>query len=216
MIMSSWLDRPLTAAGRVVVRTENGVEARLVYADQDLLVIPSLAIHFDRGVNEGRKWDPQVDLQPVYGPAGCRPFPELLASEAGGCAVEDILAWDLCLVPRQRAVRVGPAGEFFMSPRIDDLECAGTTLAAFLEAGDGADAALVWGMLDNEEVGSSSRQGRRARFSLTHLIGFLSRLARAVPTAAGRRLLPWCFPRTMDMPFTRTIRKNRILRTAPL
>ncbi|MEF2794837.1 MAG: M18 family aminopeptidase, partial [Hydrogeniiclostridium sp.] len=164
MIMSSWLDRPLTAAGRVVVRTENGVEARLVYADQDLLVIPSLAIHFDRGVNEGRKWDPQVDLQPVYGPAGCRPFPELLASEAGGCAVEDILAWDLCLVPRQRAVRVGPAGEFFMSPRIDDLECAGTTLAAFLEAGDGADAALVWGMLDNEEVGSSSRQGAQGTF----------------------------------------------------
>lgn len=164
MIMSSWLDRPLTAAGRVVVRTENGVEARLVYADQDLLVIPSLAIHFDRGVNEGRKWDPQVDLQPVYGPAGCRPFPELLASEAGGCAVEDILSWDLCLVPRQRAVRVGPAGEFFMSPRIDDLECAGTTLAAFLEAGDGADAALVWGMLDNEEVGSSSRQGAQGTF----------------------------------------------------
>lgn len=164
MIMSSWLDRPLTAAGRVVVRTENGVEARLVYADQDLLVIPSLAIHFDRGVNEGRKWDPQVDLQPVYGPAGCRPFPELLASEAGGCAVEDILSWDLCLVPRQRAVRVGPAGEFFMSPRIDDLECAGTTLAAFLEAGDSADAALVWGMLDNEEVGSSSRQGAQGTF----------------------------------------------------
>lgn len=164
MIMSSWLDRPLTAAGRVVVRTENGLEARLVYADQDLLVIPSLAIHFDRGVNEGRKWDPQVDLQPVYGPAGCRSFPELLASEAGGCAVEDILSWDLCLVPRQRAVRVGPAGEFFMSPRIDDLECAGTTLAAFLEAGDCADAALVWGMLDNEEVGSSSRQGAQGTF----------------------------------------------------
>lgn len=164
MIMSSWFDRPLTVAGRAAVRTQQGIETRLVYADQDLLVIPSLAIHFDRGVNEGRKWDPQVDLQPVYGPVGCRPFRELLASEAGGCAGEDILSWDLCLAVRQRAVRVGPAGEFFMSPRIDDLECAASTLAAFLEAGDEADAALVWGMLDNEEVGSSSRQGAQGTF----------------------------------------------------
>ena len=164
MIMSSWLDRPLTVAGRVVVRTAEGIETRLVCADQDLLVIPSLAIHFDRGVNDGRKWDPQVDLQPIYGPMGCRAFADLLASEAGGCAPSDILTWDLCLAPRQKAVRLGPAGEFFMSPRIDDLECAAGTLASFLEAGGDARAALVWGMLDNEEVGSSTRQGAQGTF----------------------------------------------------
>ena len=137
MIMSTWLDRPLTIAGRVVLRTSGGMETRLVYADQDLLVIPNLAIHFDRGANEGKKWDPQVDLQPLYGPSGCRSFSDLLASEAGGCAPSDILSWDLCLTPRQKAVRVGPAGEYFMSPRIDDLECACTTLTAFFGSGDG-------------------------------------------------------------------------------
>ena len=133
MLMGTWLDRPLTLAGRVVVRTPEGLASRPVYLDRDLLTIPSVAIHFDRGVNEGRKWDPQVDLQPLYGEAGCRALPELLAEEAGA-APADILTWDLCLAVRQKATRIGPDGAFFMSPRIDDLECAATTLLGFLES----------------------------------------------------------------------------------
>lgn len=184
MIMSSWLDRPLTVAGRIVVKNGDRMETRLVYADQDLLVIPSVAIHFDRGVNDGRKWDPQIDLQPVYGPAGCRPFADLLASEAGGIAPEDILTWDLCLAPRQKPVRIGPAGEFFMSPRIDDLECAGTTLLAFLESAGEGGALPVWGMLDNEEVGSSSRQGAQGTF----LADTLARVFEALGMTTSERL----------------------------
>ena len=179
MIMSTWLDRPLTIAGRVILRTADGLQTRLVYADQDLLVIPNLAIHFDRAANEGKKWDPQVDLQPLYGPCGCRSFSDLLASEAGGCAPSGILSWGLCLAPRQKAGRVGPAGEYFMSPRIDDLECACTTLTAFLEAETETDAASVWGMLDNEEVGSSSRQGAQGTFLADTLARILETLGQS-------------------------------------
>ena len=72
MIMASWLDRPLTVGGRVLVKTQDGVQSRLVYIDRDLLVIPSLAIHFQRDVNKGKVFNPQIDMQPLWGPAGPR------------------------------------------------------------------------------------------------------------------------------------------------
>ena len=81
---------------------------RLVYLDRDLLRPSSVAIHFDRGVNDGRKWDPQTDLQPLYGPSGCQDLRELIAAEAGA-APEDVLTWDLCLAVRQKAVPSAPA-----------------------------------------------------------------------------------------------------------
>ena len=71
---------------------------------------------------------------------------------------------------RQKATCIGPDGEYFMSPRIDDLECASTTLLAFLASQAPEDIAPVWGLLDNEEVGSSSRQGAQGTFlSLIHI-----------------------------------------------
>lgn len=73
MIMSTWLDRPLTVAGRVMVKTEDGIESRLVYLDRDLLVIPSLAIHFQRDINKGHTFNPQVDMQPLWGPRAAAP-----------------------------------------------------------------------------------------------------------------------------------------------
>lgn len=181
MLMGTWLDRPLTVAGRVVVRTDRGLETRLAYLDQDLLVIPSVAIHFDRTANSGRKWDPQVDLQPLYGPKDCRRLEELLAQAAGVGKGERVLTWDLCLTTRQKAVRIGPEGEYFMSPRIDDLECAATTLLGFLAGQAPAGILPVWGMLDNEEVGSSSRQGAQGTF----LTDVLSRILEGVH-ASGR------------------------------
>ena len=67
MIYSSWLDRPLSMAGRVIVKKDNCITSRLVYADKDLCVIPNLAIHFNREINSGYKYNPQVDLQPLLG-----------------------------------------------------------------------------------------------------------------------------------------------------
>ena len=182
MNMATWLDRPLSVAGRVLVRGADGtLAARLVDLDRDLAVIPSLAPHMDRGVNDGHRYNPQVDMQPLYGPEGCRPLPALLA-EALGVAEADMVDWDLTLYVRQAPAVIGPAGEYFMAPRIDDLECAATTLYAFLAAAPQTDTACapVWAMLDNEEVGSGTRQGAHSLF----LRDVLGRIYDAVPHSA--------------------------------
>lgn len=178
MIMSTWLDRPLTVGGRVIVKTEDGIESRLVCIDRDLLVIPSLAIHFQRDINKGHTFNPQVDMQPLWGPAGSRTLTDLVAEELG-VDTADILDSDLQLVTRQAPTQIGPDGEFFMAPRIDDLECAATTLLGFLDAAAETDSACapVWAMLDNEEVGSSSRMGTES----SYLRDVLDRIVDAIP-----------------------------------
>ena len=178
MIMSTWLDRPLTVGGRALVKTEDGIESRLVYLDRDLLVIPSLAIHFQRDINKGHTFNPQVDMQPLWGPAGSRTLTDLVAEELG-VDTADILDSDLQLVTRQAPTQIGPDGEFFMAPRIDDLECAATTLLGFLDAAAETDSACapVWAMLDNEEVGSSSRMGAQS----SYLRDVLDRIVDAIP-----------------------------------
>lgn len=178
MSMPTWLDRPLTVGGRVIVKTEDGIESRLVCIDRDLLVIPSLAIHFQRDVNKGHTYNPQVDMQPLWGPADSRTLTDLVAEELG-VDPADILDTDLQLVTRQTPTQIGPDGEFFMAPRIDDLECAATTLLGFLDAAAETDSACapVWAMLDNEEVGSSSRMGAES----SYLRDVLDRIIEAVP-----------------------------------
>ena len=178
MIMSTWLDRPLTVGGRVIVKTEDGIESRLVCIDRDLLVIPSLAIHFQRDINKGHTFNPQVDMQPLWGPAGSRTLTDLVAEELG-VDTADILDSDWQLVTRQAPTQIGPDGEFFMAPRIDDLECAATTLLGFLDAAAETDSACapVWAMLDNEEVGSSSRMGAQS----SYLRDVLDRIVDAIP-----------------------------------
>ena len=157
----SWLDRPLTVAGRVILRHEGRIEARLVYLDRDLLIIPSLAIHMQRDLNSGHRFDPAADMQPLYGTEGCEDLRSLIAAELA-VLPEDILGADLNLVPRQKAVCLGPAGELLAAPRIDDLECAWATLEGFLSAeGDAA----AWFLLDSEEVGSGTRQGALGSFT---------------------------------------------------
>ena len=178
MIMSTWLDRPLTVGGRVIVKTEDGIESRLVCIDRDLLVIPSLAIHFQRDINKGHTFNPQVDMQPLWGPAGSRTLTDLVAEELG-VDTADIMDSDLQLVTRQAPTQIGPDGEFFMAPRIDDLECAATTLLGFLDAAAETDSACapVWAMLDNEEVGSSSRMGAQS----SYLRDVLDRIVDSIP-----------------------------------
>ncbi len=158
MIMSTWLDRPLSVAGRLLVRTEQGVESRLVHPQHALGCIPNLCIHFNREINTGKKYDPQVDLQPVFGAAGGSLL-RVLAKEAG-VEPEEVIGTDLVLCTTEKAQRVGVDGEYFMSGRIDDLECAYTTLWGFLQGrGEESGRGDLWVMFDNEEVGSSSRQG---------------------------------------------------------
>lgn len=193
MIMPTWLDRPLTVGGRVIVKTEDGIESRLVCIDRDLLVIPSLAIHFQRDVNKGHTYNPQIDMQPLWGPADSRTLTDLVAEELG-VDPADILDTDLQLVTRQTPTQIGPDGEFFMAPRIDDLECAATTLLGFLDAAAETDSACapVWAMLDNEEVGSSSRMGAESSYLrdvLDRIIEAVSHSGQAMPRALANSFM---------------------------
>ena len=110
MIMPTWLDRPLGVAGRVLVRTEDGLDTRLVNIDRPVAVIPSLCIHFDRSCNSGHTYNAQVDMQPLYGPEGCRSLSALVA-EALGIPEEDMVDSELLLTTLQEPVRTGPDGE---------------------------------------------------------------------------------------------------------
>ena len=161
MIMSTWFDRPLSVAGRAIVRTGNGCETRLVNIDRDLAVIPSMPIHFNREVNDGVKLNPQVDLLPVYGAAGAD-YLALIAAAAGVSAA-DIAGYDLFLVNRDAPRLWGAQGEYILAPRLDDLECAYASARALIDAApsDHVDMACVF---DNEEVGSLTRQGADSTF----------------------------------------------------
>ena len=175
MLMSTWFDRPLSVAGRLLVRTDSGVESRLVHPERALACIPNLCIHFNRQANTGLNYNPQVDLQPIFGAAGGS-LKQVLAEEAGVQA-EDILATDLVLCITEKAQRMGLQGEYFMSGRIDDLECAYTTLWGFLQGrGEEDGRGDIWVMFDNEEVGSSSRQGAEG----TLMADVLSRIEEAL------------------------------------
>ena len=134
MIMSSWFDRPLSVAGRVYVNTPEGIRKRLICFDEDLMVIPSLAIHMNREVNNGVKYSAQTDMCPIMSTcADKEQFRKMLAEKAGA-AVEDILGQDLYLYTRQPGLVLGTQGDMLMSPRLDDLECAYGSVQAMIES----------------------------------------------------------------------------------
>lgn len=161
MIMSSWLDRPLSIAGRVVVKTEDGIKTVLVDLDKDLCIIPNLAIHMQREINSGYKFNPQADMLPLLGGEECD-LQELVAA-ACGSRKEDILSADLFLYPRMKGTVMGAKGELIGSPRLDDLQCAFSSVKALTESETGT-AVKVCAVFDNEEVGSSTKQGADSTF----------------------------------------------------
>ena len=155
MIISSWMDRPLSIAGRVMVETESGVESRLINIDQDLMMIPNVAIHMNRAVNDGYKWNPAVDTIPLLGGSDdADKFWPLVEQTAGG----RILGHDLYLYVRHKSSVWGIDGEFISGPALDDLACAWGSIQGFLNAAD-TDAVPVLCAFDDEEVGSNSPQG---------------------------------------------------------
>ena len=155
MLISTWLDRPLSVAGRVVVETEQGVEVKLLDIDRDLLMIPNVAIHMNRQANDGYKWNPAVDTLPLMGGKDAKgKFGQILEEAAGG----KILGHDLYLYIRQKSSIWGVNEEYISSAALDDLECAWACTQGFLNAPE-TSAIPVLCVFDNEEVGSSSAAG---------------------------------------------------------
>jgi len=175
MLCAPWMDRPLSVAGRVTLRDGGHIVSRLVDVERDLLLIPNVAIHMDRTVNDGKKYDPSKDMLPLFSLSGAPSFDAVIAQELG-VKEEDILSKDLFLYPRVAGTVWGAEGEFISSPRLDDLQCAFGCMEGFLSA-DGSKSITALCVFDNEEVGSGTKQGAGS--------GFLSDVLRRVCFALG-------------------------------
>lgn len=172
-ILSTWFDRPLSLAGRVILRTEDALQpaTRLLHIQRPLLTIPNLAIHFNRQVNDGVKLSRQKDMLPILASQIEDKAPVLLPLIAKELQVEesDILDFDLYLYDTTPACRVGLCGELISSGRLDDLSMVHAGLEALLSATEQPEVTQVLAVFDNEETGSQTKQGAGSPF-LSHLL----------------------------------------------
>ncbi len=186
-ILSSWFDRPLSVAGRAIVRTENGIASRTVTVDRDLAIIPNVAIHQNRSINDGYKYNPACDTFPLIGEAESAGKLNRMIAELAGCEEDALLGSDLYLYNRTKGTFIGVNNEFFSAPRIDNLQCAFASLQAFLHTKTKSHIQML-AVFDNEETGSSSRQGAASTF-LTDTVDLIGEALELTP-AALHRLLP--------------------------
>ena len=163
MICSTWFDRPLSIAGRILVKENNAVKTHLVNIDKDLVIIPNLAIHMNREVNDGYKYNAQIDMLPLYGDNSSKGSLMKTIAKEVNVEEESILGTDLFLYNRMNGTKIGSNEEYISSPRLDDLECAFTSLSAFLSENT-SNSASVYCVFDNEEVGSGTKQGADSTF----------------------------------------------------
>ena len=164
MLCASWFDRPLSVAGRVLVRDGSRYIAKLLRVDRDLLLIPNMAIHMNREVNDGYAYNKQVDMLPLFGGSDCAKgdFKKLVAKELD-VEEKNIYGMDLYLYNRMQPSVWGANKEYVSCPQLDDLQCAYTSLQGFLQGADEY-AVNVFACFDNEEVGSGTKQGAASTF----------------------------------------------------
>ena len=168
MLCATWLDRPLSVAGILMVKQKNGALLPMTVAvDKDLVIIPSVAIHMNRNANEGASYNPAVDMQALWGERGTKSLLSIVA-KAAGVSEGDIVSHQLWLYNRQAPAILGAEEEFIAAPRLDDLACAYGALQGFLTAEE-SDAMPLYALFDNEEVGSSTYGGAGADFLGTTL-----------------------------------------------
>lgn len=163
MLMAPWFDRPLSAAGRIIVNNNEGIKSLNVNIDRDLFVIPNLAIHMSRDINDGYKYNAQKDMLPLFaGENTDLKFEDIVADEAG-VNKKDIIAMDMFLYNRQKSSIWGAENEFMSCTKLDDLQCAFSSLKAIINS-DNKNAVTVHCVYDNEEVGSGTKQGAASTF----------------------------------------------------
>ena len=163
LILSSWMDRPLSVAGRVVLKSDDVFypDVRMIDMKRPVLIIPNLAIHFDREINSGKDFKKQVDMIPIYATSGegltKDAFMQAVAKELGA-ELSDILDYELTIYPTDKPEFVGLNEEFVSSPRLDNI----TSTQALIEGITAADRKAGINMIcvfDHEEIGSRSKQG---------------------------------------------------------
>ena len=147
-----------------LVKDGDTYQTRLLKIDRDLLLIPNVAIHMNRSVNDGFAYNKQVDLLPLFGGTETKPgdLKKIIATELD-VKETDICGEDLYLYNRSAPTIWGAHEEFISSPQLDDLQCAFTSLQGFLK-GSNAQSINVFACFDNEEVGSGTKQGAGSTF----------------------------------------------------
>ncbi len=183
MILSSWLDRPLSIAGRLIVKDGSKITTKNVNIDRDLVLIPNVAIHQNRQINSGFSYNIAVDMMPLYSASDKKGTLLETAAEYAGCAKENVVGGDLYLYNRTPGTIWGAGDEFFSSARIDNLQCAYSTLIGFISAADEAKAVNVYSSFDNEETGSATKQGAGSQFLSDTLAKIAEKLGFSVTEA---------------------------------
>ena len=179
MLLAPWFDRPLSVAGRILVKDKkeaSGIKSLLVNLDKDIAVIPSLAIHMNREANSGYSYSFQKDMLPIVSTSGDSEDSKYrnatimsLIAEAAGVKTENILGNDLFLYISEKGKVWGVRDEFIGSSRLDDQECVWCTLDGFIDAAkcedsETKDYVSMLCVFDNEEVGSRTKQGADSNF----------------------------------------------------
>ncbi|GAB2561373.1 M18 family aminopeptidase [Leucobacter ruminantium] len=188
-LLTSWLDRDLEFAGRIV--TADGSE-RLVRTGA-VARIPQLAIHLDREANTGLALDRQRNVQPVIGVAvdRGRSLREMLA-EAAGVEADEIAGIDVRMHDTQPPARIGADGELYASPRLDNLSSVGAGLAALLATEPAPGSIAMLAAFDHEELGSNSRSGASGPFLEDVLRRLRAGLGASVEDTARALAASWC------------------------
>ena len=174
-ILSTWFDRPLSIAGRVIVKGENPFFPKTVKIkiDEPLLTIPNLAIHQNREVNNGVKIDKQNDVLPVISLINHNfekeGYLERIILKKTGIKKEDIIDFDLYLYATEKGCLLGANEEFISSPKIDNLASVYTGLIGLVESEENKDRINVFVAFDNEEIGSATKQGADSNYLLNTL-----------------------------------------------
>ena len=173
MILSTWMDRPLSIAGRVCLEQDGIIVSRFINFHRDLCVIPNLAIHMSRDMNKGVEYNPQVDMLPLFGIKDGKGLKNLLAEElnleakereeADRVKEEDILSYDLFVYVREKGSTFGAGEEYIISPRLDDLQCVFASAKAMTDT-QAKNCVNLCAVFDNEEVGSGTMQGADSTF----------------------------------------------------
>lgn len=164
MIPETWFDRPLSVAGRIIIEENGKIKDQLFDVDRDLLIIPNLAIHMTRSSKEPKQLNPQKDLLPLCGGNLTKDAFEEMITKQAGISKEQMLSYDLFLYNRMKATTLGFEEEFVASPKLDDLECAFSSIEAMINADHSTDYVTMCAVFDNEEVGSGTKQGAGSTF----------------------------------------------------
>ena len=192
-IYSSWLDRPLSVAGRAVVKEGNKFVTKLVDVNRPLCVIPNVAIHQNRTVNDGYKYNPAVDMVALYGVKGGIKLEDIVVKECG-LEADKVVSMELYLYNYHRGCHFGGDNEFILAPQIDNLECAFLSLEAFVNSTNNR-SINVYASFDNEEVGSGSKQGALSTFlydTLTRAFDSLELSTEDFKTALAKSMMVSC------------------------